>query len=111
MNGKPFIMYKFRTMVTNAEQLKQELAALERNVGAGFQGDQRSAGHPVGRLLRKTSMDEFPQLFNVLRFEMSLVGPRPLPVDEVQAVRRCGASPPLERQAGVDLPVAGVGAQ
>ncbi len=84
LNGQPFIMYKFRTMVSNAEQLKIELAALNEMSGPVFKmtNDPRITG--VGRWLRKFSLDEFPQLFNVLRFEMSLVGPRPLPVDEVR---------------------------
>ena len=83
LNGRPFTMYKFRTMVTNAEQLKQELAALNEMSGPVFKvtNDPRVTG--VGRFLRKFSLDEFPQLLNVLRGEMSLVGPRPLPVDEV----------------------------
>jgi len=84
LNGQPFIMYKFRTMVSNAEQLKIELGALNEMSGPVFKmtNDPRITG--VGRWLRKFSLDEFPQLFNVLRFEMSLVGPRPLPVDEVR---------------------------
>lgn len=83
LNGKPFMMYKFRTMVTNAEQLKQELAALNEMSGPVFKVTRDPRITPVGRILRKFSVDEFPQLFNVLRGEMSLVGPRPLPVDEV----------------------------
>ena len=83
LNGKPFVMYKFRTMVTNAEQLKQELAALNEMSGPVFKVAKDPRITPFGRILRKFSIDEFPQLFNVLRFEMSLVGPRPLPVDEV----------------------------
>jgi len=84
LNGKPFTMFKFRSMVTNAEQLKQELERLNEMSGPVFKvtNDPRVTG--VGRVLRKFSIDEFPQLFNVLRFEMSLVGPRPLPVDEVK---------------------------
>jgi exopolysaccharide biosynthesis polyprenyl glycosylphosphotransferase len=84
LNGKPFIMYKFRTMVTNAEQLKQELAVLNEMSGPVFKVTNDPRITRFGRILRKFSIDEFPQLFNVLRFEMSLVGPRPLPVDEVQ---------------------------
>jgi exopolysaccharide biosynthesis polyprenyl glycosylphosphotransferase len=84
LNGKPFTMYKFRTMVTNAEQLKQELAVLNEMSGPVFKVTNDPRVTPFGRILRKFSLDEFPQLVNVLRFEMSLVGPRPLPVDEVQ---------------------------
>src|SRR5665213_1153367 len=77
-------MYKFRTMVTNAEQLKHELAALNEMSGPVFKVTNDPRVTPIGRFLRKSSLDECPQLFNVLRFEMSLVGPRPLPVDEVK---------------------------
>jgi exopolysaccharide biosynthesis polyprenyl glycosylphosphotransferase len=84
LNGKPFVMYKLRTMVTNAEQLKQELAALNEMSGPVFKVTNDPRITPFGGVLRKWSIDEFPQLFNVLRFEMSLVGPRPLPVDEVK---------------------------
>ncbi len=84
LNGKPFVMYKFRSMVTDAEQLQQELAALNEMSGPVFKVTTDPRVTPVGRVLRKFSIDEFPQLFNVLRFEMSLVGPRPLPVHEVK---------------------------
>jgi exopolysaccharide biosynthesis polyprenyl glycosylphosphotransferase len=84
LNGKPFVMYKFRSMVSDAEQLKQELAALNEMSGPVFKVTNDPRVTRVGRLLRKYSIDECPQLFNVLRLEMSLVGPRPLPVDEVK---------------------------
>ncbi len=84
LNGHPFTMYKFRSMVTDAEQLKQELAALNEMTGPVFKIANDPRITPVGRLLRKYSIDELPQLFNVLRMEMSLVGPRPLPVEEVK---------------------------
>jgi exopolysaccharide biosynthesis polyprenyl glycosylphosphotransferase len=84
LNGRPFTIYKFRTMVTNAEQLKHELAAMNEMTGPVFKVANDPRITPVGRLLRKFSLDEFPQLYNVLRGEMSLVGPRPLPVDEVK---------------------------
>jgi exopolysaccharide biosynthesis polyprenyl glycosylphosphotransferase len=83
LNGHPFMMLKFRTMVTNAEQLKQELAALNEMSGPVFKVTNDPRVTPVGRFLRKWSIDELPQLWNVFRGEMSLVGPRPLPVDEV----------------------------
>jgi exopolysaccharide biosynthesis polyprenyl glycosylphosphotransferase len=84
LNGQPFTMLKFRSMVSDAEQRKQELAALNEMGGPVFKLSNDPRTTPVGRLLRKYSIDEFPQLFNVLRGEMSLVGPRPLPVDEVE---------------------------
>jgi exopolysaccharide biosynthesis polyprenyl glycosylphosphotransferase len=84
LNGKPFTMYKFRTMVSNAEQLKQELASLNEMSGPVFKVTHDPRVTPVGRWLRRKSLDEFPQLLNVLRGDMSLVGPRPLPVEEVQ---------------------------
>ncbi|MEY4385831.1 MAG: hypothetical protein RLY20_1114 [Verrucomicrobiota bacterium] len=83
LNGKPFTMLKFRTMVTNAEQLKQELERLNEMSGPVFKVTNDPRITPVGKWLRKLSIDEFPQLFNVLAGDMSLVGPRPLPVDEV----------------------------
>lgn len=84
LNGRPFTMYKFRSMVTNAEQLKHELAAMNEMSGPVFKVTNDPRVTPLGRFLRKTSIDEFPQLLNVLKGEMSLVGPRPLPVDETK---------------------------
>lgn len=84
LNGKPFMMYKLRTMVTNAEQLKQELAQLNEMSGPVFKVTNDPRVTKVGRFLRKWSIDEMPQILNILRFEMSIVGPRPLPVDEVK---------------------------
>ena len=84
INGRPFTLYKFRTMVTNAEQLKHELAAMNEMTGPVFKVTNDPRVTRVGKFLRKFSLDELPQLYNVLRGEMSLVGPRPLPVDEVK---------------------------
>jgi exopolysaccharide biosynthesis polyprenyl glycosylphosphotransferase len=84
LNGRPFTIYKFRTMVTNAEQRQHELAAMNEMSGPVFKIANDPRITPLGRWLRKFSIDELPQLFNVLRGEMSLVGPRPLPVDEVK---------------------------
>jgi exopolysaccharide biosynthesis polyprenyl glycosylphosphotransferase len=84
LNGRPFTLYKFRTMVTNAEQLKHELAAMNEMSGPVFKVTNDPRITPFGKFLRKYSLDEFPQLLNVVRGEMSLVGPRPLPVDEVK---------------------------
>jgi len=84
LNGRPFTILKFRTMETDAEQRKHELAAKNEMSGPVFKMKNDPRVTPVGKWLRKFSVDEFPQLFNVLRGEMSLVGPRPLPVDEVK---------------------------
>jgi lipopolysaccharide/colanic/teichoic acid biosynthesis glycosyltransferase len=81
-NGEPFTMLKFRTMFDGADQMREELRALS-NAGDGMfkvRDDPRVTR--VGRFLRRTSLDEMPQFINVLRGEMSLVGPRPLVADE-----------------------------
>lgn len=84
LNGRPFTMLKFRSMVTNAEQRKHELAALNEMSGPVFKVTNDPRVTKFGRFMRKFSIDEWPQMINVLRGEMSMVGPRPLPVDEVQ---------------------------
>ncbi|MBI5802533.1 MAG: sugar transferase [Verrucomicrobia bacterium] len=86
LNGRPFTMLKFRTMVSDAEQLKAELASFNEMDGPVFKVTNDPRVTALGRFLRKWSVDELPQLWNVLRFEMSLVGPRPLPVDEVRRI-------------------------
>ena len=84
LNGAPFTLYKFRTMVTNAEQSKHELEAMNEMRGPVFKVTSDPRITRIGKWLRRYSLDELPQLLNVLRGEMSLVGPRPLPVDEVK---------------------------
>jgi len=84
LNGRPFTIFKFRTMTTDAEARKKELAGLNEMRGPVFKVTNDPRVTPIGRFLRKFSIDEFPQFFNVLRGEMSLVGPRPLPIDEVK---------------------------
>jgi lipopolysaccharide/colanic/teichoic acid biosynthesis glycosyltransferase len=83
--GQPFRMYKFRTMVADAEAQKAQLQALNERDGPAFKMKNDPRVTPVGRFLRCTSMDELPQLWNVLRGDMSLVGPRPLPCAESDA--------------------------
>lgn len=75
--GQRFHMYKFRSMVPNAEELKAKYAHLNELQWPDFKITNDPRITAVGRFLRKTSLDELPQLFNVLRGEMSLVGPRP----------------------------------
>jgi len=75
--GKRFRMYKFRTMVPNAEELKAKYAHLNELKWPDFKITNDPRVTFLGRILRKTSLDELPQLFNVLRGDMSLVGPRP----------------------------------
>ena len=84
LNGKPFVMMKFRSMMTDAEQRKHELEVLNEMSGPVFKLSNDPRVTSIGRFIRKYSIDEFPQLMNVIRGEMSLVGPRPLPLDEVR---------------------------
>ncbi|MFV0350998.1 MAG: sugar transferase [Oscillospiraceae bacterium] len=88
-NGKVFKMYKFRTMVLDAETLKDDL--MEQNKikdGMMFKMDDDPRITKVGAFLRKTSIDELPQLWNILRGEMSIVGTRPPTLDEVKRYKR-----------------------
>ena len=75
--GSRFYMYKFRTMVPNAEELKAKYAYLNELQWPDFKITNDPRITPLGKFLRKTSLDELPQLFNILKGEMSLVGPRP----------------------------------
>lgn len=85
LQGKVFQMWKFRTMVVNAEQLQQQLEAENINQdGIMFKLKHDPRITPIGHFLRRTSIDELPQLFNVLMGQMSLVGPRPLPMRDVE---------------------------
>ncbi len=78
LNGRSFLLYKFRTMVADAEARRQDLEALNETDGPVFKIKKDPRIIPfVGTLLRKTSLDELPQLINVLKGEMSLIGPRP----------------------------------
>jgi lipopolysaccharide/colanic/teichoic acid biosynthesis glycosyltransferase len=79
--GKRFAMYKFRTMVPNAEELKQQYAHLNELTWPDFKITDDPRVTRVGRILRKTSLDELPQILNVLKGDMSLVGPRPTSFD------------------------------
>jgi exopolysaccharide biosynthesis polyprenyl glycosylphosphotransferase len=78
-NKRPFRMFKFRTMVVNAPELQAQLEHLNEANGPVFKIKDDPRVTPLGKFLRKTSLDELPQLFNVLLGDLSLVGPRPLP--------------------------------
>lgn len=82
LGGQPFVMWKLRTMVADAEALKTELMARNEQNGPAFKIKRDPRVTTLGRNLRATSIDELPQLWNVLRGDMSLVGPRPLPCGE-----------------------------
>jgi exopolysaccharide biosynthesis polyprenyl glycosylphosphotransferase len=84
MRGRVFRFYKFRTMVADAEARKAELRHLNEMKGPAFKIRRDPRVTRLGTMLRKTSLDELPQLWNVLRGDMSLVGPRPPTVDEVE---------------------------
>jgi lipopolysaccharide/colanic/teichoic acid biosynthesis glycosyltransferase len=82
LNGRPFLIYTFRSMCENAEELKPSVAHLNtRQTAFKIPNDPRVT--PLDRILRKFSIDERPQLWNVLRGDMSLVGPRPAIPGEV----------------------------
>jgi len=108
--GKPFRMWKFRTMVAGAEDLLDKIKQEHGNhmVGPVFKLDRDPRIFAFGAFLRKLSIDELPQLLNVLKGDMSLVGPRPLPIYEVEAFceishrRRLSVKPGItcEWQAG-----------
>ncbi len=87
LNGRRFVFYKFRSMCENAEQLKAQLMHLNRKTTA-FKIPDDPRLTKVGRFLRKFSVDEWPQLWNVLRGDMSLVGPRPAVPEEVEHYQR-----------------------
>lgn len=83
-NGRPFKIYKFRTMNPNAEQEKKELEKYNKMDGLMFKMDNDPRIIPIGHFLRRTSIDELPQFWNVLKGEMSLVGTRPPTMDEYE---------------------------
>jgi exopolysaccharide biosynthesis polyprenyl glycosylphosphotransferase len=84
LGGRRFTLYKFRSMVNNAEQLRAELNQLNELEGPAFKISDDPRITQVGRLLRRFSLDELPQLWNILRGDMSFVGPRPAIPDEVE---------------------------
>ena len=88
LNKRRFRLYKFRTMVADAAERQREIEHLNEARGPVFKIRNDPRLTPVGKFLRKMSIDELPQLFNVLKGDMSLVGPRPLPVRDYQGFRQ-----------------------
>ena len=86
LNGKEFYMYKFRSMVINAEELKEQLESQNEMSGPMFKMKHDPRITKVGKFIRKTSIDEIPQLFNILKGDMSIVGPRPVILEEVDLI-------------------------
>jgi len=84
LNKRQFRMYKFRTMVAEAEQLQDQLLSMNEMTGPAFKIKNDPRITPLGRILRKTSIDELPQLLNVLKGDMSLVGPRAMSLRDYQ---------------------------
>jgi len=84
LNKREFTMFKFRTMVSEAERIQESLVHLNEMSGPAFKIKNDPRITPVGHILRKTSIDELPQLFNVIKGEMSLVGPRAMSVRDYQ---------------------------
>ncbi len=81
--GKPFRMYKFRSMIKSAEQMRDDLEDLNETGGVIFKIKKDPRITHVGHFMRRYSLDELPQLYNVLKGDMSLVGPRPHPITDV----------------------------
>jgi exopolysaccharide biosynthesis polyprenyl glycosylphosphotransferase len=100
LRGRQFSLYKFRTMIADAEILKKDLAAENEMDGPVFKIKNDPRVTSIGKFLRRTGLDELPQLFNILKGEMSLIGPRPpLPTETVQykrwQLRRLSVKPGL----------------
>ncbi len=85
-NGRPFVCYKFRSMHSNADEIKVTLMNCNEMSGPVFKVADDPRITTIGKIIRKTSIDELPQLFNTFLGHMSFVGPRPLPIEEAQAV-------------------------
>src|SRR6056297_1018196 len=88
LRGRKFPIYKFRTMVANAEKMKQQVAGFNEMDGPAFKIKKDPRITRVGAFLRKTGLDELPQLFNILKGEMSFIGPRPPLHEEVEKYER-----------------------
>lgn len=101
--GKPFRIFKFRTMIPDADKILEQIKEEHGNEmeGPTFKLKSDPRIFPFGRFLRRYSIDELPQMINVLRGEMSLVGPRPLPVHEIEAVEKSSHRRRLSVKPGI----------
>jgi exopolysaccharide biosynthesis polyprenyl glycosylphosphotransferase len=100
-HGHPFEMWKFRTMVMDAEEQKKDLEVENQMSGPVFKIEKDPRIFKFGAILRRFSIDEFPQIINVLAGDMSLVGPRPLPVDEVKRIEEAAQRRRLSVKPGL----------
>ena len=100
-NGRPFKMFKFRTMMIDAEEKKRELEGMNEMSGPVFKMDNDPRIFSLGAFLRKWSIDELPQLLNVIIGQMSLVGPRPLPIKEVEEIKESAHRRRLSMKPGI----------
>lgn len=87
-NGRPFRLYKFRTMAIDADKIKNSLIVRNEADGPVFKIHDDPRFTPIGKFLSHTGLDELPQIINVLKGEMAIVGPRPLPVAEVAKMKK-----------------------
>ena len=87
LDGQEFLFFKFRSMVENAEALKPSLAHLNETDPPAFKMESDPRITRVGKVLRQLNFDEIPQLWNILKGEMSFVGPRPLPINEASQIK------------------------
>ena len=101
LHGKPFKMFKFRTMAPDAEARRSELEAENQMTGPVFKVTEDPRIFRFGKLLRRTSIDECPQLVNVVLGQMSLVGPRPLPIYEVANIEHSSQRRRLSVKPGI----------
>ena len=101
LHGKPFKMFKFRTMAPDAEARRSELEADNQMTGPVFKVTEDPRIFRFGKLLRRTSIDECPQLVNVVLGQMSLVGPRPLPIYEVANIEHSSQRRRLSVKPGI----------
>ena len=86
-NNIPFVLYKFRTMVRNADQMKKTLTKQNEAYGPVFKIRSDPRFTPIGSFLSHTGLDELPQILNILKGNMAIIGPRPLPIEEVKKLK------------------------